>query len=90
MITEKIKKIFFSIKNNLNNKMKPYNLTAVQIILLEFLYENNEKSIIQKDICNHLSLRHSTVINILKKLEEKELITKKQIINLKYLLLKRE
>ena len=60
----KNKKIFFSIKNNLNTKMKPYNLTAAQIMLLEFLYENNEKSIIQKNICNYLSLRHSTVINI--------------------------
>ena len=77
MITEKIKKIFFNIKNSVNDKMKQYNLTAVQIILLEYLYENNEKVIIQKDICEHLSLKHSTVIGILKRLEGKELITKK-------------
>lgn len=77
MITEKIKKIFFIIKNSLNDKMKQYDLTAAQIILLEFLYENSEKIIIQKDICEFLSLKHSTVINILKRLEEKELIIKK-------------
>lgn len=28
MITEKIKKIFFIIKNDVNEKTKPYNLTA--------------------------------------------------------------
>lgn len=77
MITEKIKKIFFEIKNNVNNQVKPYDLTAVQIITLNYLYDNNKKIVIQKNICDFLSLKHSTVINILKRLEEKELITKK-------------
>ena len=40
MITEKIKKIFFEIKNNVNNQVKPYDLTAVQIITLNYLYSN--------------------------------------------------
>lgn len=77
MITEKIKKIFFSFKNNINDKMKPYDLTAAQIILLEYLHENKEKVIIQKDLCDYLSLKHSTVISILKRLEVKELIVRK-------------
>ena len=77
MITEKIKKVFFSMKNDLNDKMKKYDLTAVQVLLLEFLHENKENTIIQKDICEHLMLKHSTVINILKRLETKGLITKK-------------
>ena len=77
MITEKIKKVFFSMKNDLNDKMKKYDLTAVQVLLLEFLHENKENTIIQKDICEHLMLKHSTVINILKRLESKGLITKK-------------
>lgn len=77
MITEKIKKIFFCVKNNFNDKMKPYDLTAAQIILLEYLYENKEKVIIQKDLCDYLSLKHSTVISILKRLEVKELIVRK-------------
>lgn len=77
MITEKIKVIFFNIKKNVNTKMKPYNLTASQIILLNYLYENKEKEMFQKDVCEFLSLKHSTVISILKRLEGKELITKK-------------
>ena len=77
MITEKIKKIFFNIKTDVNDKMKPYNLTAAQVILLEYLYLNKGKIIIQKDLCEYLSLKHSTVISILKRLESKELITRK-------------
>lgn len=76
MITEKIKKIFFDIKNDVNNKMKPFGLTATQVIILKYLYENIEKNVIQKDITEYLSLKHSTVIEILKRLEEKELIEK--------------
>lgn len=77
LITEKIKKIFFVVKNEINEKMKAYNLTAAQALLLEYLNEMNGKMIIQKDICDYLSFKHSTVIDILKRLEEKELITKK-------------
>ena len=77
MITEKIKKIFFIIKNDVNEKMKPYNLTAAQILLLRYLQLNKGKMIIQKDICDYLCLKHSTIIGILKRLEEKELIIKK-------------
>ena len=52
LITEKIKKIFFSIKNDVNNKMKPYDLTASQIILLKYLYENIDNTVIQKVYAN--------------------------------------
>lgn len=70
-ITEKIKKIFFEIKNDVNRKMKPFDLIASQIITLKYLYENDKNIVIQKDICEYLSLKHITVNNILKRLEEK-------------------
>ena len=77
MITEKIKKIFFEVKNNLNENMKKYNLTATQILILGYLNEKKEDTIIQKDLCDYLSLKHSTVISILRRLEIKGLIIKK-------------
>ena len=72
-----MKNIIFYIKIDLDNKMRKYNLTTVQVLILQFLNDNSNKEIIQKDICEHLSLKHSTIINILKRLEMKELITKK-------------
>ena len=76
MITEKIKRLFFSIKTDVNDRMKKYGLTSAQTILLEFLNDNADKTIIQKELCDFLSLKHSTVISILKRLEMKGLITK--------------
>ena len=77
MITEKIKKIFFDIKNNINNEMKNYDLTAAQIVILKYLFDNIGNVVILKDLCEYLSLKHSIVISILKRLEAKELVNKK-------------
>ncbi len=53
--------------------MKPYNLTASQIILLKYLYENKEKEMFQKAVCEFLSLKHSTVIKYFKKIRRKRI-----------------
>lgn len=76
MISEKMKVIVHYIKNELDNKMKKYNITATQLLILELLYIKRDEEVIQKDVCNHLKLQHSTVINILRRLEVKKLITK--------------
>jgi DNA-binding MarR family transcriptional regulator len=76
MITEKMKNIVFHMKKEVDNNLRKYNLTTVQLLLLMYLKENRDKEIIQKDICECLSLKHSTVIEILKKLEEKGYIHK--------------
>ena len=57
--------------------MIKYNLTAVQVLILKYLNDNYPKEIIQKDICEYMDLKHSTIISILKRLHAKELITKK-------------
>ena len=76
MITEKMKNIVFHMKKEVDNNLRKYNLTIVQLLLLMYLKENRDKEIIQKDLCEKLSLKHSTVIEILKKLEEKGYIHK--------------
>ena len=64
------------MKKELDKNLKKYNLTTVQLLLLMYLKENRDKEIIQKDICEKLSLKHSTVIEIIKKLEEKGYVHK--------------
>ena len=76
MITEKMKNIVFYLKKSIDNKMRKYDLTTVQVLILKYLKDNIGKEVIQKDICDHLSLKHSTVISILKRLEDKELVSK--------------
>ena len=76
MITEKMKNIVFYLKKSIDNKMRKYDLTTVQILILKYLKDNMDKEVIQKDICDHLSLKHSTVISIIKRLEDKKLVSK--------------
>ncbi len=76
MITEKMKRIVFFMKKDIDNNLKKYNLTTVQLLILMGLKENIGKEVIQKDICELLDLKHSTVIEILKKLESKGYIHK--------------
>ena len=64
------------MKKEVDNNLRKYNLTIVQLLLLMYLKENRDKEVIQKDICERLSLKHSTVIEILKKLEDKGYIHK--------------
>ena len=76
MICEQLKKLTLYMKTELDNKLRKYNVTATQFIVLEYLVENEGKNIIQKDICELLEIRHTTVIGIIKRLEEKNLIMK--------------
>ncbi len=76
MVVEKMKNIVNYTKTMFNNDLKQFNLTASQYVVLKYLIQNEGKQIIQKDIGNYLVLKHSTVIGIINRLEEKELIKK--------------
>ena len=72
---------FFCVKHfnkratELNNNLKPYNITGVQARVLFYINHNSHKgNIFQKDIQNHLKLTNPTVTGIVQRLEEKQLI----------------
>ena len=76
MICEQMKNIVYYMKTALDNELRKYNITATQFIVLEYLLENENNVIIQKDVCEYLVLKHSTVIGIMQRLESKGLIKK--------------
>lgn len=78
MICEKIKNIAYYMRYAHDNSLRKYNLTSTQFLVLEYLIQNEGKDIIQKDICDYLELKHSTVIGIIKRLENKKLILKEK------------
>lgn len=78
MICEKIKNIAYYMRYAHDNSLRKYNLTSTQFLVLEYLIKNEGKDIIQKDICDYLELKHSTVIGIIKRLESKKLILKEK------------
>ena len=70
-----IKHISNHISTELNNNLKPYNITGVQVRVLFYInYESKKGHVFQKDIQKHLKLANPTVTGIVKRLEEKQLI----------------
>lgn len=71
-----IKKISDRLLSELNYNLKKYDITARQLEVLDFI--NELGSISQKDLSEHLEVKHTTVIELLKKLQEKDFINKSQ------------
>lgn len=78
MICEKLKNIAYCMKYAHDNSLRKYNLTSAQFLVLEYLIQNEGKDIIQKDLCEYLELKHTTVIGIIKRLEDKKFILKER------------
>lgn len=70
-----IKHINNHILTEINNTLKPYNITSVQLSVLFYINNCTDKEhIFQKDIQQHLKLAHPTVTGIVQRLEEKDMI----------------
>ena len=50
-------------------------MTFSQLMLISYLDEHKEQKVTQKDISEALHIKHPTTIGLLKRLEEKEMIT---------------
>lgn len=69
-----IKKINNKLEAGRNRDLKDLKLTGAQLDILLFLSDQSEKTTFQKDIGEFLAIKHTSTIDILKKLEEKQLI----------------
>lgn len=74
-IGQLIKQISNILINDLNKKLKDYNITFSQLQVLLVIKESNNK-ICQKEIADILKIKHTSVIDILKILERKQLVKK--------------
>lgn len=74
-IGQLIKQISNILINDLNKRLKYYDITFSQLQVLLVIKENNN-NICQKDIANVLKIKHTSLIDVIKILERKELIIK--------------
>lgn len=74
-IGQLIKQISNHLINDLNNRLKDYDITFSQLQVLLVINESNDK-LSQKDIADILKIKHTSLIDILKILERKELVIK--------------
>lgn len=71
-----IKKIGNNLEAGKNRALKEFGLTSAQFEILCFLNKKMGEQISQKDISEYLGVKHTSTINILKILEEKDFIRK--------------
>lgn len=69
-----IKKIHLRLAAGRNRDLKYLDLTGAQLDILTFLQRQGNSPVCQKDIGDFLETRHTSTIDVLKKLEEKQLV----------------
>lgn len=70
----KIKRIDHLFKLRMDKNLEQLDVTFAQMHVLTYLFRNGDKKITQKQLADHLGVKHSTMSGILKRLQEKELI----------------
>lgn len=73
-IGQLIKQISHILINDLNKRLKKYDITFSQLQVLLVIKENSK--ICQKEIAEALKIKHTSLLDILKILERKELVIK--------------
>lgn len=72
VLIKKLDKVF---KQNFDQELERVGLTFSQMRVLRFLEDNPNTKITQKDISKKLDIQHSTTIGLLKRMQEKGLVT---------------
>lgn len=70
-----------AIERLLNKELAEFGITYTQATVIGYLKQNVGQEICQKDIEYNLGLTHPTVSSILKRMEEKQMITTEQQID---------
>lgn len=72
VLIKKLDKVF---KQNFDQELERVGLTFSQMRVLRFLEDNPNTKITQKDISKEFDIQHSTTIGLLKRMQEKGLVT---------------
>ncbi len=71
-----IKQINTKVRNDLNNNLRKYEITDVQLEVLIYLIKHRNEVIIQRQIEKELSLSNPTIVSVLDRLQEKQLVVR--------------
>ena len=74
------KKIYNQLEASFNKKYKKYGLTSTQLDILLYLTQEPNREITLSDIAAHFGVRHTSVIHVLKLLEQKGFIRKTTVL----------
>ncbi len=69
-----LKQINNKLEANMNERLREFGITITQLDILIYLHMNSKATVSQKDICDFLKVKHTSLIDVLKRLESKGLI----------------
>ena len=70
----KFKLIHEGFEKNFNDQLKDENLTFSQMSVLFYLIRNQDHKVSQKELCEALHSSHPTVIGLIDRLQEKDMV----------------
>ncbi|MBD5489133.1 MAG: MarR family transcriptional regulator [Lachnospiraceae bacterium] len=73
------KKIHNQLESGFNKEYKKYGLTSTQLDVLMYLSQETDRECTLSDIAAHFDVKHTSVIHVLKLLEQKGFICKSEI-----------
>lgn len=74
----KFKRIHEMFRARINEEMKEDDLTCSQMEILFYLVRHKEETPVnQQDLCNAIQVSHPTMIGLLNRMEEKNLVTRR-------------
>ncbi len=73
------KKIHNQLETGFNKEYKKYGLTSTQFDIMLYLTQEADREITLSDIAAHFGVRHTSVIHVLKLLEQKGFICKSTV-----------
>lgn len=62
-------------ENKLNQFLASEGITSAQWSMLQYLYMHRDRDVFQKDLTEYLMVRHTTVIQTIRRLEDKGYVT---------------
>lgn len=68
------KQIHIKCEHKMNQHLASENLTSAQLAFMSYLLDHKGGKVTQKDIAEALEIKHTTVIGLVKRLEEKGLV----------------
>lgn len=68
------KQIHIKCESKINQHLASENLTSAQLSLMSYLLDHKSEKVTQKDIAEELEIKHTTVIGLVRRLEEKGLV----------------
>ena len=76
-----IKILSESLEKKANEDLQAYGMTLSQLKALIFIYEQKDGTTTQKELEEFFKVSHPTINGILKRLEEKQMITSEVVVN---------